>query len=117
MVWGCRGIFLLALLAYNGILDTLSMLKHATYHSSLIDLGIFDQVIWNTAHGRWFWDTLDPYVQLNHDFLGQHFSPGLALLAPLYWFAPSVNTLLAAQTLALALGAVPIFVLAARRLG
>src|SRR6185437_2960497 len=34
-----------------------------------------------------------------------------------YWAAPSVYTLLATQTLALALGAVPIFVLAARRLG
>lgn len=112
----CRSILAVALVLYAGLLGTLSVLKHATYHSSLIDLGIFDQVIWNTAHGRWFWDTLDPYVQTSHNFLGQHFSPGLAILAPLYWVAPSVYTLLVAQTLALALGAVPIFVLAARRL-
>jgi len=112
----CRSILAVALVLYAGLLGTLSVLKHATYHSSLIDLGIFDQVIWNTAHGRWFWDTLDPYVQTSHNFLGQHFSPGLALLAPFYWAAPSVYTLLVTQTLALALGAVPIYALAVRRL-
>ena len=58
----------------------------------------------------------DPYVQLHHLFLAQHFSPGLAALAPLYWIAPSVDTLLVVQTLALALGAIPIYLLAARHL-
>ena len=113
----CRLTLGLALLVYVALLGTLSALKHASYHSSLIDLGIFDQVIWNTAHGRLYWDTLDPFVQRNHVFLGQHFSPGLILLAPLYWILPSVYTLLWLQTAALALGAVPLFRLAARRTG
>jgi uncharacterized membrane protein len=112
----CRLLLAAAIAVYCVLLIVLSVLKHATYHSSLIDLGIFDQVIWNTAHGRWFWDTLDPYVQVSHVFLGQHFSPGLAVLAPLYWFAPSVNTLFVVQTMALAAGSIPIYVLAARRL-
>ncbi|MGH2347522.1 MAG: DUF2079 domain-containing protein [Chloroflexota bacterium] len=111
----CRLLLAAATAAYIAGLLTLSILKHATYHSSLIDLGIFDQVIWNTAHGRWFWDTLDPFVQQNHVFLGQHFSPGLAAIVPLYWIAPSVYTLFVVQTFALALGCVPIYVLAARR--
>lgn len=105
------------MLLYMAMLGVMSALKHATYHSSLIDLGIFDEVIWNTAHGRLFWDTLDPYVQQHHVFLGQHFSPGLALLVPLYWIAPSVYSLLAVQTVALAAPALPIYILAARRLG
>jgi uncharacterized membrane protein len=113
----CRIALLAAVLLYAATLGTMSALKHAGYHSSLIDLGIFDQVIWNTAHGRLFWDTLDPYVQQHHVFLGQHFSPGLALLVPIYWIAPSVYSLLAAQTVALALAAIPIYLLAARRLG
>ncbi|MDB5075663.1 MAG: hypothetical protein JWO42_1842 [Chloroflexi bacterium] len=106
-----------ALLIYCATLITLSCLKHATYHSALIDLGIFDQVIWNTAHGHFYWDTLDPFVQRNHVFLGQHFSPGIAILALPYLIAPSVYTLLVAQTLALASGAIPLYVLAARRTG
>lgn len=110
----CRLLLAAAIVLYSSTLLTLSVLKHATYHSSLIDLGIFDQVIWNTAHGRLFWDTLDPFVQQNHVFLGQHFSPGLAALVPLYWIAPSVNTLFAVQTFALVMGSVPIYVLAAR---
>lgn len=113
----CRTAFALALTLYAAVAGTLSVLKHATYHSSLIDLGIFDQVIWNTAHGRPFWDTLDPFQQIHHVFLGQHFSPGLALLAPIYWVAPSVYSLLIVQTLALAVSAVPIYLLAARRTG
>lgn len=111
----CRIGLAAAVALYAGLLGTMSVLKHASYHSSLIDLGIFDQVVWNTAHGRWFWDTLDPYVQVHHVFLGQHFSPGLALLVPLYWVFPSVYSLLIAQTAALALAAIPIYVLAARR--
>ena len=112
-----RLILVVALLAYSAVLIALSCLKHATYHSSLIDLGIFDQVIWNTAHGHWFWDTLDPYVQGNHLFLGQHFSPGIAILAIPDLLFPSVYTLLVLQTLFLAAGAVPLYVLAARRTG
>jgi uncharacterized membrane protein len=113
----CRAGLALGVALYCALLITLSALKHASYHSSLIDLGIFDQVIWNTAHGHLFWDTLDPFVQRNHLFLGQHFSPGLVLLVPLYVVAPSVYTLLVVQTLALALAAVPLYVLAARRIG
>lgn len=105
------------MLCYCATLITLSCLKHGTYHSSLIDLGIFDQVIWNTAHGNWFWDTLDPFVQGNHVFLGQHFSPGIALLAIPDLVFPSVYTLLVFQTLFLAAGVVPVYVLAARRTG
>ncbi len=112
----CRALLVGALLVYCTLLIGMSIAKHTSYHSSLIDLGIFDQVIWNTAHGRWFWDTLDPYVQLHHLFLAQHFSPGLAVLAPLYWVAPNVETLLVVQTLALAVGAVPVYLLARRRL-
>ncbi|HWE61241.1 MAG TPA: DUF2079 domain-containing protein [Chloroflexota bacterium] len=117
LITPCRVALAIAMLIYAVLLSVLSALKHASYHSSLIDLGIFDQVIWNTAHGRLFWDTLDPYVQHYHVFLGQHFSPGLALLVPVYWIAPSVYSLLVAQTLALTLAAVPIYILAARRLG
>ena len=112
-----RLVLAIALVLYCGTLITLSCLKHATYHSSLIDLGIFDQVVWNTAQGRFYWDSLDPFVQGNHVFLGQHFSPGIAVLALIYKVAPSVYSLLVVQTLALAAGAVPIYILAARRAG
>lgn len=113
----CRLGLALGLTLYCGLLITLSCLKHASFHSSLIDLGIFDQVIWNTAHGHLYWDTLDPYVQRYHLFLGQHFSPGLALLAPLYLVIPSPYVLLVVQSLVLAAGALPLYVLAARRTG
>ncbi len=49
--------------------------------------------------------------------LGDHFSPILALLAPLYWIHDGPATLLVAQSVLLALAVVPLWVLARRELG
>jgi uncharacterized membrane protein len=48
---------------------------------------------------------------------GDHFSPIFYALAPLQWLAPGAPSLLLAQTVALAAGAIPLFHLAATRVG
>jgi uncharacterized membrane protein len=83
--------------------------QHRAYNSRAYDLGYFDQVIWNTAHGRWFETN---FVQFN--FLGEHFQPVLLLFAALYRIDPSVELLLAVQAGFVAGAAVPLY-LAARR--
>ncbi len=47
-----------------------------------------------------------------HSLLGDHFSPIFWLLMPFYWAYPHPETLLIAQTVALALGAWPVYLLA-----
>ncbi len=62
---------------------------------SSYDLGIYSNIAFNTAHGNSFFSSV---LQMNH--LGEHFSPIMALFAPLYRLAPSPLWLLLAGLLA-----------------
>ena len=107
----------LGLLAVYALLfGALSLIRHWSFHSTGLDLGVFDQVIWNTSQGRFMESTLSLDRCVPHSFLGDHFSPILAAIAPLYWIAPHPETLLVVQTVALALGAWPLYLLARRLL-
>ena len=78
------------------------------------DLGIFDQAVRAYAHGHLPYSTLKgPH----YDLLGDHFSPIIATLAPLYLLWPSVYTLLLAQAALLAVGVVPLSRWATAELG
>lgn len=90
-----------------------ALFRHATYNSGAFDLGIFDQVVWNSAHGRLFANTLSE----SRNFLGQHLSPVLLLLAPLAWLGGGAPALLIAQAALLSLAALPIGWYALRRVG
>ncbi|OKK16713.1 hypothetical protein AMK16_23610 [Streptomyces sp. CB00455] len=78
------------------------------------DLGIFEQAIRAYAHLR------EPVADLKGpgaNILGDHFSPVIALLAPVYRVFPGPVTLLVAQAALFALSAVPVTRAAARLLG
>jgi uncharacterized membrane protein len=84
--------------------------QHRAYNSNAFDLGFFDQIIWNTSHGRWFQTSFVEYT-----FLGQHMQPVLLLFAGLYRVYPSVEIPLVVQATVAAWAAVPLFI-AARHL-
>ncbi|HEV2249548.1 MAG TPA: DUF2079 domain-containing protein [Candidatus Limnocylindria bacterium] len=102
--------------AYGLVFGALSLVRQWSFHSTGLDLGVFDQVVWNTSQGRFMESTLSLDRCTAHSFLGDHFSPILIALVPLYWFAPHPETLLVAQTVALASGAWPVYLLAKRLL-
>lgn len=107
--------FLAALIiVYILLFSTLSLLKHINFHTHN-DLAIHAQVMWNTSQGRLFETTLLEDRPTN--YLGHHFSPALLFLTPLYSLWPDARLLLLVQTVLLALGAVPIFMLARRQTG
>jgi uncharacterized membrane protein len=91
---------------------TLSILRHTTYHSFGPDLGLFDQVFWNTTQGRFFESTMSLGQPQPHSYFGDHFSPIYLVILPFYALFPHPQTLLVAQTLALSLGVIPIYLLA-----
>jgi len=66
-----------------------------------MDLGIFDQAVKAYSHFQ------IPYIpikaQAPFNILGDHFSPVIALLAPLYWLWPNARVLLCAQAVLFAL--------------
>src|SRR4051812_39546610 len=78
------------------------------------DLGIFEQAIRGYAHLR------APIADLKGpgaNILGDHFSPIIALIAPVYRVFPTPVTLLLAQAALFAFAAVPVTRVAARLLG
>jgi len=97
-----------------------ALLRFWVFHSSSYDLVIFDQAI--RSYSRFHL----PYALIkgvhngfgpHFTVLGDHFSPILALLAPLYWIHDGPQTLLIAQSVLLALAIVPLWAYARRRLG
>jgi uncharacterized membrane protein len=112
-----EGRIALALVGLYALLfGALSLARHWSFHSTGLDLGVFDQILWNTSQGRFMESTLSLDRCVPHSFFGDHFSPILIALVPLYWVAPHPETLLVVQTIALALGALPIYLLARRLL-
>ncbi|MGW2921937.1 DUF2079 domain-containing protein [Streptomyces angustmyceticus] len=92
----------------------LAVCRFRTLSTSSWDLGIFEQAIRGYAHFQ------APIVDLKGpgtNILGDHFSPVLILLAPLYRLFPSSLTLLMAQAALFAVSAIPVARAAARALG
>ena len=73
------------------------------------------QAVWATAHGHPLAVTNLQGDQVSR--LGSHVDPILVAFAPLWWIWPSPSMLLAAQAVAIALGALPVFWLARKHLG
>jgi uncharacterized membrane protein len=111
-------VWIVAALAasYLILYGVLSVLRHTTYHSFGSDLGIFDQVFWNTTQGRPFESTISLSLPLPHSYFGDHFAIIYWLLFPFYYLVPRPETLLVIQTVFLGLGAIPLYLLARDRL-
>ncbi len=91
----------------------LAILRHASFNSSAFDLGIYDQVVWNTLHGRLYFYTTTGQPLLH---LSNHADPSLIFVAPFYLFFDSPITLLILQAAVIGLGGLPVFWLARRLL-
>ena len=93
---------------------TVSIRRHLELLTSAYDLGIYDQAVRSYSQWQLPFNTIQgPHF----DVLGDHFSPVLALLAPLYWIHDSPTTLLAAQGALIAIGVVPLMKWAMRSVG
>jgi uncharacterized membrane protein len=79
---------------------------HATFITSADDLSNVDQVVWNSQHGRLLERTTGTRSLPRY---GEHVEPIWIALGLLYFGWDDVRALLLIQTLALALGAVPVF--------
>ena len=97
-------------LAYALFMSWLTVARHNSFLTNAFDLGIHDQAIYNILHSGYMRSTL--YGTYAIDYIGDHFSPILFLLAPLYALRQDARTLLILQSLFLAAGAVPLYQLA-----
>ena len=87
----------------------LSIWKYQTFQMNGLDLAIFNQIFWNTVHGRLF--QMSIWNQLS---LGDHAEFFILALAPLYALIPRPETLLILQSIALAITGWPTYRIAKR---
>lgn len=104
-VWGWAA-------GYAVVLSVVSIRKHGWLDSYGCDLGIFENVLWNTLQGDVLYSSI-----LGRHFFGEHVSPILLLLVPAYGIWQDPRLLLIVQSAAIGLGAVPLYWIAVRRLG
>lgn len=93
----------------------LSSLRYDAFLTGRFDLGNMVQAVWSTAHGNPLEMTDLRGDQISR--LAAHVDPILVLFAPLWWIWPSPQLLLVAQALAVALGAIPVYLLSRKHLG
>ena len=93
--WTRHGAWALAIL-FASLFFGLMVRQHDAFHTRALDLGKFDQAIWNTLRGRFLFSSVQ-----NHSILGNHFSPFMALLSPLFLIWSDVRVLFFVQTVGL----------------
>ncbi len=96
------------ILAYSIVFSTLSIGRHDAFASGF-DLGNMDSTVWNTLQGRIFMLSGDGGMASRFSI---HADLILALLSPLYIFWNDVRMLLITQSALLAVGAIPVYLLA-----
>ena len=97
--------------AYTWYFTRTTLRIHHGLGTSSYDFGLYDQGVWLMSRFK------APFVTLmGRNLFGDHTSFVLLGLVPFYWLFPSAGTLLFAQSLAIGLGAVPVFLYARQRL-
>lgn len=98
------------IIGYIVILSTLSILRHNAFASNF-DLANMNQTVWNTIHGRFFeltgaGGTVSRF-SIHADLI-------LVLLSPLYLVWDNSRILMITDSVALALGSIPLYLLSRR---
>ena len=98
------GLLILLYVLHFGLLSTA---LHDSFRTHAADLGNMDQPIWNTLHGRLLVETKKNGTEGTR--LSDHFEPVFLPVSLVFLIWDDVRALLWLQTLALALGAIPIY--------
>jgi uncharacterized membrane protein len=101
----------IVLAAYVLTMTRMSLDAHHGLRTGAYDLGLYEQGIWLLSRFE------TPFVTLRGVHLfGDHATLILLFVAPLFWVFPVTGTLLTVQSVAIAAGAIPVFLYARHRL-
>ena len=101
--------------AFGAGFASLAVLQHRAFWTGRFDVGNLVQAVASTADGDFLSVTGLTGRQISR--LGAHFDPIVAAFAPLWWLWPDASLLLVVQAVAVATGAVPVYLLGRRHLG
>jgi uncharacterized membrane protein len=113
--WAPRVVLWSMVLFVAGYLSYFTLLNHYRLKTASWDLAIFDNMMWNLLRGKWFAASPDlgrtgSHIQFHANFL-------FYLYCPIYALYQHAETLLVLQAVLVSLTAVPIYLIAKRRLG
>jgi uncharacterized membrane protein len=115
-----REVLLGMISIYSVVFSILTVQRHRGYLTTAFDLGQYTQVIASGLSWTHFMSTnllgFTGSASVS-SFLAFHFEPGLIFFVPVYALFPSPDTLLVVQTILIALGAVPVYLLAEAAMG
>lgn len=98
-------IVLIGSALYICLLGTFSILRHYSFITCGLDLGVFMQSLWTTANAEGFlYNTIEHQLHSSISQLGTHFQPILLFLVPIYKLFPKAETLLLLQVLSITMG-------------
>jgi uncharacterized membrane protein len=106
------GLVIFFIISYNLAVNTAIIWKYLNFGYNAMDLGIINNVFYNSSLGNFFASGIHPPT-----YLGDHFSPILFFLLPFYFLWRHPPTFVFIQTLALSLSAWPIYLIAKNILG
>jgi len=107
-----RRVVVIGVAVYAASFSFVTLTRHWTFKTHALDLAYYVQLTWNLARGAGARVSLP---EMNA--WGDHFSPIMYLFVPAFWIFPGPAVLLVAQSIALGLGAIAVFGIAARWLG
>jgi uncharacterized membrane protein len=97
---------------YAFFFSRLSILNHHGLRTATIDLGYYDNIFYQSAHGRPLGCS---FIKMGYHG-SAHFDPILVVLSPLYLLYPRAEFLLVLQSVWLGMGVVPVYLLGRGRL-
>ena len=108
-------LFVIVSLTYLIYFGSYATQRYLAFETGAFDVGVYAQPLWNYLQGRGFALSI---VAADHGLSrwATHVEPILFLILPLYRLWPDPRTLLWLQVSALSLAALPLYVLALRRL-
>lgn len=96
---------------YIIVFSTLSILKHNNFNTNCYDLASYIQPIYQTLKGNFLYCSHEGKI-----YLGVHTSFSLLLFVPFYFIYPSPYLILFLQSVILATGAIPVYLIAKEKL-
>ncbi len=111
--WLAVAIVGLLIVLYIAFFSALSVARHEAFETLGYDLGNYDQAVWNTIHGRLLRFTNVKGLTIR---LAQHVEPILLPISLSYLIYSNPKTLLVLQTIIIAMGAWPLYLLAREKL-
>jgi uncharacterized membrane protein len=97
---GFRNALVILAVVYFLVYSYLSVHRYYKLLCGAWDLGVFDSLMYNALHGRFFQDYRGPF---------DHFQPALALILPFYALWHDARLLLVVQSAVIALAAWPLY--------